>query len=90
MVRYGTTPPDIVVIGAGAGGMMAAGRAAELGAAVLVLEKMSCPGKKMLISGKTRCNVTNTRELDDFITMYGVNGRFLVAKAHNDTDDRQK
>lgn len=77
MVRYGTAQPDIVVIGAGAGGMMAAGRAAELDAAVLVLEKMSCPGKKMLISGKMRCNVTNARELDDFISMYGVNGRFL-------------
>lgn len=71
------TPKPIIVIGAGAGGMMAAGRAAELGARVLLLEKTDGPGKKLLISGKTRCNVTNSKELDDFVTMYGANGRFL-------------
>ena len=59
--------------------MMAAGRAAELGAKVLLLEKMDHPGKKILISGKTRCNLTNVRELDDFIPMYGPNGRFLYS-----------
>jgi predicted flavoprotein YhiN len=68
---------QIIVIGAGASGMMAAGRAAELGANVLLLEKTERPGKKILISGKTRCNLTNTKELDDFIAMYGSNGRFL-------------
>ena len=71
------TPKPIIVIGAGAGGMMAAGRAAELGTRVLLLEKTDGPGKKLLISGKTRCNVTNSRELDNFIAMYGPNGRFL-------------
>jgi predicted Rossmann fold flavoprotein len=68
---------SLIVIGAGAGGMMAAGRAAEKGAEVLLLEKMEQPGKKILISGKTRCNLTNTRDLEDFITAYGPNGRFL-------------
>lgn len=68
---------QVIVIGAGASGMMAAGRAAELGAKVLLLEKMKRPGKKILISGRTRCNLTNTRGLDDFISMYGPNGRFL-------------
>ncbi len=68
---------DIIVIGAGASGMMAAGRAAELGARVLLLEKTGCPGQKLLISGKTRCNLSNACELDDFIAMYGQNGRFL-------------
>ena len=71
------TAKRIIVIGAGAGGMMAAGRAAELGAPVLLLEKTDGPAKKLLISGKTRCNVTNARELDEFIAMYGPNGRFL-------------
>ena len=71
------TPKSIIVIGAGAGGMMAAGRAAELGAPVLLLEKTDGPAKKLLISGKTRCNVTNVKELDDFVEMYGANGRFL-------------
>jgi len=67
----------VIVIGAGAGGMMAAGRAAEYGAAVLLLEKTEQPGKKILISGKTRCNLTNTKELDEFIAMYDANGQFL-------------
>jgi len=62
--------------------MMAAGRAAELGAKVILLEKMEQPGKKILISGKTRCNVTNNRALDEFIPMYGPNGRFLYSAFH--------
>src|SRR4030043_2018045 len=70
---------QVIVIGAGASGMMAAGRAAELGANVLLLEKTERPGKKVLISGKTRCNLTNTKELEDFIAMYGSNGRFLYS-----------
>ena len=69
----------IVVIGAGASGMMAAGRAAETGAEVILLEKTDQPGKKLLLSGKTRCNLTNTKGLDDFIAMYGPNGRFLYS-----------
>ena len=68
---------QVVVVGAGAGGMMAAGRAAELGALVLILEKTGRPGNKILISGKTRCNLTNSGELEEFISMYGGNGRFL-------------
>jgi predicted flavoprotein YhiN len=67
----------IVVIGAGAAGMMAAGRAAELGAEVLLLEKTERPGKKILISGNGRCNLSNTCDLETFILQYGPNGRFL-------------
>ena len=73
----------VIVIGAGASGMMAAGRAAESGASVLLLEKMEHPGKKILISGKTRCNLTNSKELDEFITMYGANGNFLYRAFNN-------
>ncbi|MFC1936969.1 NAD(P)/FAD-dependent oxidoreductase [Chloroflexota bacterium] len=69
----------VIVVGAGASGMMAAGRAAESGANVLLLEKTERAGKKTLISGKTRCNLTNIKELDDFIAMYGSNGRFLYS-----------
>ena len=68
---------SIIVIGGGAGGMMAAGRAAETGAHVVLLEKTRQLGQKLLISGKTRCNLTNTRDLDGYISMYGPNGRFL-------------
>jgi predicted flavoprotein YhiN len=73
----------VIVIGAGASGMMAAGRAAESGASVLLLEKTRHPGNKILISGKTRCNLTNAKELDDFIAMYGPNGRFLYSAFHH-------
>jgi predicted Rossmann fold flavoprotein len=69
----------IIVIGAGASGMIAAGRAAQTGAEVLLLEKTNSPGKKILISGKTRCNLTNSRELEDFISAYGKNGKFLYS-----------
>lgn len=72
----------IVVIGAGASGMIAAGRAAEMGARVLLLEKTRHPGKKILISGKTRCNLTNSKDIDDFIPMYGPKGRFLYSAFH--------
>ena len=48
----------IVVAGGGAAGMLAAGRAAQKGASVTLLEKMERPGKKVLISGNTRCNLT--------------------------------
>ena len=78
---------DVVVIGAGAGGMMAAGRAAECGAVVTLLEKTDGPGKKILISGKTRCNLTNSADMDDFIGMYGPNGRFLYNAFHRFSRD---
>jgi predicted flavoprotein YhiN len=74
---------DIIVIGGGAAGLMAAGRAAQLGARVLLLEKTDSCGKKILVSGKTRCNLTNSAELKDFISMYGDNGRFLFSAFHN-------
>lgn len=76
------TAKQIIVIGAGAAGMMAAGRAAELGAGVNLLEKTGQPGNKILISGKTRCNLTNAKNLDDFIAMFGPNGRFLYGAFH--------
>ncbi|MCJ7549841.1 MAG: NAD(P)/FAD-dependent oxidoreductase, partial [Anaerolineae bacterium] len=68
----------VAVIGAGAAGLMAAGRAAELGADVVLLEKMNEAGKKILVSGKSRCNMTNAAPLDQFLSHYGRNGRFLM------------
>ena len=73
---------DVIIVGGGAAGLMAAGRAGELGAKVLLLEKTGSIGKKILISGKTRCNLTNSAELKDFIAMYGINGRFLYGAFH--------
>ncbi|MEG1405440.1 MAG: NAD(P)/FAD-dependent oxidoreductase, partial [Alistipes sp.] len=54
-------PYDVIVIGAGAAGMMAAGTAARNGLRVLLLEKMEKSGRKVRITGKGRCNVTNAR-----------------------------
>ncbi|MBU2261026.1 MAG: aminoacetone oxidase family FAD-binding enzyme, partial [Proteobacteria bacterium] len=76
-LKHGPENGRVIIVGAGAGGMMAAGRAAEMGEKVLLLEKTDGPGKKLLVSGKGRCNLTNTLELAAFIAMYGPNGRFL-------------
>ncbi|HKK64118.1 MAG TPA: NAD(P)/FAD-dependent oxidoreductase, partial [Bacteroidales bacterium] len=59
---------DVIVIGAGAAGLLAAGRAGSMGARVLILEKMERPGRKLLITGKGRCNITNDADLKEFIT----------------------
>jgi predicted Rossmann fold flavoprotein len=61
---------------------MAAGRAAESGADVLLLEKMEHPGRKLAITGKGRCNLTNTTELPEFIEHFGKSGRFLHQAFH--------
>ncbi len=74
---------DVIVVGAGASGMVAAGRAAEAGARVLLLEKMDQPGKKILLSGKTRCNLSNVKDLKGFIAMFGENGPFLYRALHD-------
>lgn len=73
---------DIIVIGAGAAGLMAAGRAAERGAHVLLLEKMGEAGKKILVTGQERCNVTNAAPLETFLTAFGRNGPFLRNAFH--------
>ena len=70
---------DIIVIGGGPAGMFAAGRAAELGAKVLLIEKTYRMGSKLLMTGGGRCNITNTAEINEFVEAFGAqsNGRFL-------------
>lgn len=68
---------QVIVIGAGPAGLMAAIRAAEKGKKVLVLEKMNQPCRKLAITGKGRCNITNTLELQEFIKRVHPDGRFL-------------
>jgi predicted Rossmann fold flavoprotein len=68
---------DVIVVGGGASGLMAAGRAGELGARVLLLEKMGRVGIKLALTGKGRCNLTNSGDLQTFIESYRHNGKFL-------------
>lgn len=68
---------EIVVVGGGPSGMMAAIRAATLGRAVILLEKKSTLGNKLLLSGKGRCNLTNTEDLHNFLKRFSKNGDFL-------------
>jgi predicted Rossmann fold flavoprotein len=68
---------DVIIVGAGPAGLLAAGRAAELGAKVLMLEKMRQEGRKLMITGKGRCNITNSAEIGEFITHVFPKGKFL-------------
>jgi len=68
---------DVIVIGAGASGMMCAGQAALNGLQVLLLEKMRAPACKLRITGKGRCNITNIAEKEVFMQHIGPDNRFL-------------
>jgi hypothetical protein len=68
---------DVVVIGGGPAGLLAAGRAAMLGASVLLLEKMEKPARKLRITGKGRCNLTNMRPLEEHLREIRPEPRFL-------------
>lgn len=68
---------DIVVVGGGPAGLMAAGRAAELGAKTALVEKNLHLGVKLMLTGGGRCNVTNSAGLKEFIAAFGPNGKFL-------------
>jgi predicted Rossmann fold flavoprotein len=70
---------DVIVIGGGPAGMMAAGRAAESGARVLLLEKNKELGKKLSITGGGRCNLTNAQfEARAWVAKFGARGKFLL------------
>lgn len=77
----------IIVIGAGASGIMAAGIAAKNGNDVLLLEKNDRAGRKILISGKGRCNVTNAIDIGDFIEQVPGNGNFLYSAFYTFTNE---
>lgn len=73
----------VIVIGGGAAGMMAAVSAAESGARVLLLEKNEKLGKKLFITGKGRCNVTNAAGPETFFANVCTNGKFLYSAYHS-------
>lgn len=71
---------DVAVIGGGPAGMMAAGRAGEKGAKVVLIEKNRKLGLKLLITGKGRCNIAhNEINLREFVNKFGSNGKFLFS-----------
>lgn len=69
----------LIVVGAGAAGLMAAGAALEQGHTVTLLEHEEKPGKKILVTGKGRCNVTNDCDLETFLQNVRTNPRFLYS-----------
>ena len=71
-------PYDVIVVGAGAAGMMAAGTAARNGLRVLLIEKMEKSGRKVRITGKGRCNVTNARPAEEFAGQVRTNADFFA------------
>ena len=70
---------NVIVIGGGAAGCMAAGAAARQGHAVTIIERNPRPARKVMITGKGRCNVTNNCDVDTFIRNVPENGRFLYS-----------
>ena len=71
---------DVAVIGGGPSGMIAAGRAAELGAKVVLIEKKEKLGRKLLMTGKGRCNLSHAEfQPREFIKGFGKNGNFLLS-----------
>ena len=69
---------DLIVIGAGPAGLMAAGQAAIAGKNVLLLEKMDSPGRKLLLTGKHRCNLANTTPVQEALLHFNPGGKFLT------------
>ena len=76
----------VIVIGGGPAGIMAAITAAEYGNKVILLEKMERLGRKLLITGKGRCNITSSLPIDEFIQNTPGNGQFLYSCFRNYTN----
>lgn len=70
---------NVIVVGGGTSGMMAAISAAENGAKVILVEKNKTLGRKLLVTGNGRCNVTNNRDKEEIIAHIPGNGRFLYS-----------
>lgn len=73
----------IIIIGGGAAGIIAAGYAAKSGADTTILEKMKRPGRKLCITGKGRCNITNSAPISKFFSHYGNTKYFLTPAFKN-------
>lgn len=69
----------VIIIGAGPAGLMSGISSARNGDEVIILEKMNMPGRKLLITGKGRCNITSSLDMSEFIQNIPGNGRFLYS-----------
>ena len=78
---------DVIVIGGGPAGMMSAITAAKENNNVIILEKMNSCGRKLLITGKGRCNITSSLSMEDFIKNTPGNGKFLYSCFQNYTNE---
>lgn len=76
----------VAIIGGGPAGMMAAAVAAKRGKTAVIIEKNSTLGKKLLITGKGRCNITNNCDISEFIANVPVNGNFLYSAFYTFTN----
>ena len=77
----------VIVVGGGAAGLMAAGTAAQRGASVTIIEKNKRVGRKIMITGKGRCNITNNCDVQTYIQNVPVNGKFLYSAINNFTPE---
>jgi hypothetical protein len=77
----------VIVVGAGAAGLIACGTAAKSTDKVILIERNDIIGKKLLITGKGRCNITNSAELEDIIAAYPKNGKFMYSALYSFTND---
>jgi len=77
----------VCVIGGGAAGLMAAGRLAQRGKSVVLIEKNPMLGKKLRITGKGRCNITNSCDIEDMLKNVTVNQSFLYSALYTFTND---
>lgn len=76
---------DVAIVGAGAAGMFCAGKLAAKGLDVVLIEKNRMPGKKLLITGKGRCNITNNCTVEEFLAAVRSNNKFLYSSAYGFT-----
>ena len=77
----------VAVIGGGAAGLMACGTAAERAEKVILIEKNHIPAKKVRITGKGRCNITNSADIEDMVSNIPTNGKFLYSALYSFTND---
>ncbi len=84
MMQEGKT---VIVVGGGPAGMMACARAAERAERVILIEKNPFLGKKLRITGKGRCNITNAAPIEDFFESVPTNGKFLYSAFYSFTNE---